>query len=55
MKKYTNGMCCDIVIPKREIIMCGHEYDRQTKFIYETCNLKPIGKVINGKIKWLKK
>lgn len=47
--------CPSIKYIEREKIFRQLEFDRTDNQIYEQCNMKPIGKNINGKIKWYKK
>jgi len=49
-----NNLCSDVLIPQRESIFRGLEYDRGTKKIYTSCGTL-IGTVKRGKIYWLKK
>lgn len=42
-------------LPKREAIFKGLDYDPETRLIYTSCGMGPIGQNIRGKIKWDKK
>lgn len=46
------NICSNVVPTQREKIFQGLEYDRATKQIYNPCEYRPIGVVVNGKIKW---
>jgi hypothetical protein len=47
---------CRIEIPVLENIFRGYVYEPKTGIIYDSlCSMNPIGKSINGKIKWFKK